>query len=457
MPETIGTLPYFEVQFTKDGKRFDDAAEQALIDGLGGVTDLFVVSHGWNNDMEEARALYRELFGNVNQQMHEPATAPKLTGRQFAVLGVLWPSKKFADEELIAGGGAASTGGDSSAADAHIAKLLDDLADLLDPPGAPSEAASPDARSALQAAKSLIPDLDDDPEKQDAFTRIVRAFFPQDATLEDQIPPDFFTKSGDELLPRLGRSARPRRSAVQGATALSSDDTERPLAGGAAGLGDKLGKVFTQVKAGARNLLNFVTYYQMKNRAGVVGQRGVSPLLRRVKAAFPNLKLHLVGHSFGGRLVTATALGDAAAPVQFETMTLLQAAFSHFGFADNYEGTKDGFFRDVVTGKRVKGPVIITYTENDQAVGLAYPIASRIGRQIASEIGDASDPYGGIGRNGAQKTPEAESLTMLDLDGSYSFKPGRLHNLRADKFIANHGDVRNPAVAHALLSAVATA
>jgi pimeloyl-ACP methyl ester carboxylesterase len=193
----------------------------------------------------------------------------------------------------------------------------------------------------------------------------------------------------------------------------------------------------------------------MKNRAGVVGQRGVNPLLGRVKKAYPNIKLHLVGHSFGGRLVTATALGDAAAPVKFETMALLQAAFSHFGFADNYEGTKDGFFRDVVTGSRIRGPVIITHTENDRAVGLAYPIASRIMRQVAAAIGDANDPYGGIGRNGAQKTPEVETLTMLGVGEAYAFKPGRLHNLRADQFISNHGDVRNPEVAHALLSAVA--
>jgi hypothetical protein len=201
--------------------------------------------------------------------------------------------------------------------------------------------------------------------------------------------------------------------------------------------------------------LNFVTYYQMKNRAGVVGQRGVNPLLRRVKTAYPKLKLHLVGHSFGGRLVTATALGDAAAPVQFETMALLQAAFSHFGFADNYEGTKDGFFRDVITGNRISGPVIITHTANDLAVGLAYPIASRIMRQDSAAIGDANDPYGGIGRNGAQKTPEVEALTMLGPGETYTFKPGRLHNLRADQYISNHSDVRSPAVAHALLSAVA--
>src|SRR5688500_14782706 len=105
MPDNIGNLPYFEVQFTKDGKRFEEASERALIEGLTrSTTDLFVVSHGWNNDMEEARSLYRELFGNIAVQLGGP-NRHNLTGRTFAILGVLWPSKKFAEEDLIAGGG----------------------------------------------------------------------------------------------------------------------------------------------------------------------------------------------------------------------------------------------------------------------------------------------------------------------------------------------------------------
>ena len=30
------------------------------------VSDLVVISHGWNNDMDEARALYRELFASID-------------------------------------------------------------------------------------------------------------------------------------------------------------------------------------------------------------------------------------------------------------------------------------------------------------------------------------------------------------------------------------------------------
>src|SRR6185369_15723604 len=111
-------------------------------------------------------------------------------------------------------------------------------------------------------------------------------------------------------------------------------------------------------------------YYQMKSRAGDVGSVGVGPLLKRVRARFPQIKVHLVGHSFGGRLVTAAAhaLDDNTASV---SMSLLQAAFSHNGLSQDFLNGQAGFFRDVIAKKRVSGPIIITHTKNDKAVGIA--------------------------------------------------------------------------------------
>jgi hypothetical protein len=165
--------------------------------------------------------------------------------------------------------------------------------------------------------------------------------------------------------------------------------------------------------------------------------------------------LHLIGHSFGGRLVSAAALGTGGIPpLKIETMSLLQAAFSHYGFANNFEGDKDGFFRKVVENKGVSGPILITHTKNDQAVGIAYPIASAIAQDDAAGLGDENDRFGGIGRNGAQKTPEAVSLTLLPVDGTYQFEMGKLHNLLADNFIKDHGDICKPEVAYAILTAL---
>jgi pimeloyl-ACP methyl ester carboxylesterase len=192
----------------------------------------------------------------------------------------------------------------------------------------------------------------------------------------------------------------------------------------------------------------------MKARAGTVGSTGVAEVLRRVREQSPEIKLHLIGHSFGGRLVTAAAhaLPDNTPAI---TVTLLQAAFSHNGLSANFLDGEPGFFRDVIAKKRVSGPIIITHTKNDRAVGIAYPLASRVAFQKGSALGDANDPYGGMGRNGAQRTAEVSSgeRTLKGAGQPYSFERGAIYNLLADDFISDHGTVHGPEVAYAILSA----
>jgi hypothetical protein len=112
-----------------------------------------------------------------------------------------------------------------------------------------------------------------------------------------------------------------------------------------------------------------------------------------------------------------------------------------------------GFFRAVLGDKRISGPIIITHTKNDRAVGIAYPLASRIAGQNAAGLGDQNDPYGGMGRNGAQHTSEADNLATMGLPGTtYTFRPGGVHNILAD-VITDHSDVRRIEVAYAVLTA----
>jgi esterase/lipase superfamily enzyme len=223
--------------------------------------------------------------------------------------------------------------------------------------------------------------------------------------------------------------------------------------GGAAGLGD----IFSGIKAAANRVLNYATYYLMKERAGVIGRDGVSKVVFQIMGKLPKLKVHLIGHSFGGRVVTAAAdaLGTKA-ETKPASMSLLQAAFSHNGFATKFDGSRDGFFRKVVTGQKVTGPIIITHTKNDKAVGLAYPIASKLSGVDASAIGDEHDRFGGLGRNGAlvQFTPEAKAGQLLPLGGSYSFTPGKLFNLEGSAFIGGHSEVTGKEVAAAVLNAI---
>jgi hypothetical protein len=432
-------LPMFEVEFDKKGRIFDPAQVDAAVAGLrgGGFSDLFVISHGWNNDMADARDLYKRFFAAVESV--RAGGVPNLGSRKLAILAIFWPSKKFTDEELIPGGGAVG----AASGELDEAVLIQQLEDLKTDPERLGELSVDPIRAAiLDQAQRLVPALEDDAAAQREFVLLIRSMLsPGEAHPEDGSD-SFFTRDPNELLAELAEPVPPPPTGGGGGAAS---------VGGAVGVGD----FFSGIKSGARQLLNFTTYYQMKERAGLVGRTGAAQVLQRIRQEFPGLKLHLIGHSFGGRLVTAAA--DAVdAQVKPATMTLLQAAYSHNGLAKSFDGTHDGFFRKVIG--RVTGPILITHTKNDVAVGIAYPLASRIAGQNAASaagLGDANDPYGGMGRNGAQSTPERVIGELQRVGKPYQLAAAKVYNLLSDDFIEGHSDICKKEVAYALLSAVA--
>ncbi len=125
----------------------------------------------------------------------------------------------------------------------------------------------------------------------------------------------------------------------------------------------------------------------------------------------------------------------------------------------------NGFFRSVVDNQRIKGPIIVTYTSNDRAVGIGYPVASRLSGTVASAFGDANDKFGGLGRNGAQKMQPGEVVQGVDrlmaVGSSYTWQSVRFHNLEGSKYIIDssggdaHGFVTGKEVAWAISRAMA--
>lgn len=198
-------------------------------------------------------------------------------------------------------------------------------------------------------------------------------------------------------------------------------------------------------KSNAAGLLSaaaeMTSYYVMKERAGDIGAAFAADL-RQMRRAVPGIRINLAGHSFGARLVTAAAHSSTPggeAPF-IESMTLIQAAFSQFAFAP------EGAYRDVLARHLVRGPIAITHSKHDHAVGQAYPIASLIKRQNASTLGDAADPYGGLGRNGAQHLTPAEciGLNLGDFESLRRFRRYPVVNLNADRVILSHSDIEKP-------------
>ncbi len=447
--KTIASLPVVEVEFDKKGKLFS-AAQLTELQGLikdAAITDLIVFAHGWNNDMADARDLYTRFFTEVGNAIGKGAI-PALAGRKFAAAVTLWPSKKFTDSELIPGGGAASLSKDEiKVVKARLNDFTKDFVRL-----GKSQPASAATKKKVERAKALLPKLETDAKAQEQFVKIVRSLLSEKAAEKDDGTKEFFKTKDAQLLQNLRKEAVVVAPAGRGGAAGLGTLGGGLSNGGAAGLFSDLGD---SIMSGARRLLNFTTYYQMKERAGTVGEDGLAPLLATLRKASPKLKIHLAGHSFGGRLVTA-ATSVTTSSNRPNSLTLLQAAYSHNGLASKFDGKSDGFFRKIMTGSKVSGPILITHTKNDKAVGIAYPLASRINGVKTAALGDENDPYGGIGRNGAQKTPEAVVGELLATGGAYTFSAGKCFNLKADAFIGDHSDICKPQVAWAMLTGIAT-
>ena len=105
----------------------------------GGITDLFVLSHGWNNGVDSARNLYQGMFGLLADQLGGHA-------EHCAAVGVVWPSLLFPDDDPATAPPVPSTG-------AQLARAL-----------AP---AFPDQQQHLAAIGQL---LDEQPQQPDKLT-----------------------------------------------------------------------------------------------------------------------------------------------------------------------------------------------------------------------------------------------------------------------------------------------
>jgi hypothetical protein len=445
MPTQSG-FDYFEVQFSADGAVFDPAEVDAVVHGVqqNGTTDLVVISHGWNNDIPTARQLYTLLLNSLRSIVDRGQ--PDVRARRLAILAVLWPSRRFNEDMSNIASGAAGLG-DGGLPDAVVLAALDNLA---------AATADPAAVARLQAARPLVSRLQDDAGARAAFADVVREVLPRAAANDEDASDRLFSLSGQQIMDRLQKPSpllRPPagRADAGGAVEVGSPGAPPPrLLGGSAGIGD----LFKDARAGALQLLNYSTYYVMKARAGVVGP-SLAGVLQKLRSQRANVRVHLVGHSFGARLVTAAAATAGPAGMAIDSMSLLQAAFSHYGFAVDYDGTHDGFFRGVISGAAIAGPILVTHTPNDTAVGNLYPLASLLAGDQAADLGDANSPYGGLGRNGAQKTPEAVQLRLLPVGSPYALTAGRIHNLEATQFVHNHSDITGPEVAQALAYAIA--
>lgn len=443
--ETLSSLPFARLASDKAGSL---AGPFAVPDG---TTDLIVISHGWKNNESDALSLYGTLLDNVQ---HAAGPAFGQDNRRWAVAGIFWPAFRFQpDLTLLAEDGRAG-----NVAAAAVGAAGQDL--------------SPEELSGLAATVAAA--LGED-EHDFAERALGAAHGGPEANqfvdlLRGRLTPatDLHADHADLLAERSGSSlVNALRNGVDSALSFEKPEPAGDV-GNAAGYKEVLATV-RQWRRGGRaavaSVLNQATYYEMKARAGVVGA-ALAPV---IKQAVPvGVRVHLIGHSFGARLVTS--LANTLTTLRPTSLSLLQGAFSHNGFGDGSskrEGAAgiDGAFRKVMADRRITGPILVTHTRNDTAVGLAYALASTLSQQVANGlvqvanqlIGGPGDRHGGLGANGALSLLDGECLDHVALPAgpSPALMAGKVNNVLADAIVADHNDVTNPQVARLVWAAIA--
>lgn len=445
--QNIQGFQFFTLQYDGDGNLPDASQFSDLLTAASNATDIILLAHGFRNDENDATGLYTRFLTTFRAHLDRPEFAG-VAARKFVVAGVYWPSKSFQESFPSDAGSVQDAGSTLPLQESVKQKLLALKADL-----------SPAQQAAVDQAIELLPLLEDDTDAQNRFVSLLLSVVPAEGDMTEGLPL-IRSQQGSDLLNKL---KLPVILPTVGAAAAGGDsmgsvsvaDSSGAVFGTGGGV-ESFGSFFGSILGAAGTVANMTTWYLMKSRSGVVGETGVARAVRTL-SSIPGLKIHLVGHSLGGRLMAACARALSQEPaVHPDSMTLLEAAFSHYGFSDNNGHGTPGFFRDVIAKKVVKGPMLETFSFQDMVVGTVYAIASRAAGDNVKAIGDANDQYGGIGRNGTQMTAESV-VDILHAPGTpYTFQTGKVTNLDGSGgLILNHGDVTNEHVTYAFASAIA--
>ena len=450
MSTILQGFPSWTLEFAKDATPVDLAALDAFVTEVParGLSDLYVFSHGWNNDRDSALDLYERYLAEMRKIVSD-----RRIGASIGFAGVIWPSMLWPDdaasaamdtEAPVMSGGAVSLG--DGRAPAIASAGIDDInAALKSAYREPAQQRIVDELTAMLDAR----------ESTDA------ALANFQATLARLLASERDPAALDAASPDTAEGAVGTMPYKDWRRLLDTMGNQLPASGGggAASLGDALGKLWD----GAKDVLRVGTYWQMKERAAVIGAKGLGPLIARLHEQSPGTRIHLLGHSFGARLVSysltglPSALTAAASPVK--SLILLQGAFSHFAFADTlpFDASRSGALKGMAA--RVDGPLIATHSLRDIAVGRAYPAASFVNRDDASALEDQASRWGGMGSDGAQAV-NATSLPLGDPGTSYPFEKGRWMNLDGNQVIIHgglpsgaHSDIVHPQTAWVALAA----
>lgn len=430
VPDT--SLHYYLITFDKNGKECDEGGRclsQEVLNVLTKepITDVFLFSHGWMGDIPAARKQYNKWVAAMAANQADIERMEQVhPGFRPLLIGLHWPSLPFGDEAL----GDSSISFDSSAT-SPVDQWIEQYADRL----ADTSAARQALHTIFSAALEDIAPGTLSPEVKQAYTVL-----DQEASL-----------GCDRAAGAPGRDREP----FDPETIFQNAETEAVNFGGFDG-----GLLLAPLRT--------LSFWKMKDRARLFGETGGFQLLAKLQQATSEaVHFHLMGHSFGCIVVSATLAGsggrgELVRPVQ--SIALVQGALSLWSYCSDIPVLPGhaGYFRSVIADCKVAGPILTTQSEHDTAVGTMYPLGAGVRQQVVYDPSELPK-YGGLGTFGACGSGlDIVSMDMLPKEIPYHFEPGKLYNLESSQYICDmsegglagaHSDIAKPEVAHAVWSA----
>jgi hypothetical protein len=423
---------YFLLAFDAQGnERTDDPdgrMSAKLIEALkrDPVTDLFILSHGWQGDVPGGREQYNnwiDAMAACTADREEMKRARP--GFHPTIIGLHWPSKAWGEEELGGGDGGVSFGLPTTD---PLEALVDQYAERLD--------ATTEMRVALKTILSS------------AMQEIA----------PDQLPPAvrdaYLVLNANSSIESKGEGADPGADREPFDPDKVYEAAQEQLSFGGFSLGGLLSPLRT------------LTFWKMKDRAKKFGETAGFNLLQQIqKTAGEGVKVHLMGHSFGCIVVSAILAGpdgrgSLVRPV--DSLALIQGALSLWSYCSEIPNVKgrSGFFRSIIEARKVRGPIITTMSALDTAVGRFYPLGAGARGDVAFAPGELPK-YGAVGKWGVRGPGlKIADLEMQPASVPYEMEAGTIYNLESTGYIREgggfsgaHNDIARPEVAHAFWSA----
>ncbi|MEP6690472.1 MAG: hypothetical protein ABJD07_04910 [Gemmatimonadaceae bacterium] len=409
-----------------DGTMLSHEAVTRLANTANGITDVFFTSHGWKGDVKAAIEQYDKWIGAMVALEADRAYArEQRPGFTPLIVGLHWPSLPWGDEDIPAGGTVEPLEREVSAY-AHRIADTPDARDAI--------------RSILQTAKAGA--------HGDTLTPTTQAAY-------DTLFKESGLGAGDVgAAPGADQDGWNPQHIIDEERANAADGTDDAEAE------DDGGGFFASIKDHLLSPLRQASFWAMKKRAHLFGESGGHELLVAMQSAAPETtRFHLMGHSFGCIVVSATIAGgeqSKALSRPVDSLFLVQGALSLWAFAPDipYAAGTPGYFHRIVSKELVKGPIVTTRSTHDRAVGHYYPRGARLKRQL--DLVDMDFPkYGGVGSFGIQGVATTQDFPIKPPTSPYGFQRGSVYNVESSRIIKTgggasgaHSDIAHPEVAH---------